>query len=300
MTYKVANTVGLALASVIASAGPLLACDQYNAAVAAVQSDNPSEAAALYETILVSPECDDPLREWVADYLARSSFAYAVEKATTPEDKRDALLRALSYEKHWRSYAELGRIDWAAKNYGPAATNFQLAINELVDGDPGHVAEESEIAEVYQLATAAMALADTPVEMPTTRSGEIGGIFKTKIRGFSVEEVSLPITFKYNSTEFDASGQTYADALAEHLKLLAPASVVLAGHTDPRGGEEYNLDLSEARAVKLSEFLHSHGFNGEIQVKGYGESRLPVAPEGIAPDSEEYFRIARRVTFEAE
>lgn len=300
MTRTIARTVGLALATTVLSHGTALACDQYNAAVAAVQADNAQQAAALYETILVSPECDDPLREWVADYLARDSFAFAIEDATSPDEKRAALLRALSYEKHWRSYAELGRIDWSAKDYTSAATNFQLAINELVDGDPGHVAEESEIAEVYQLATAAMALSDTPVEMPTTRSGETGGIFETKIRGFSVEEVSLPITFEFNSTEFDATGEAYAEALAEHLKGLAPSFVSLAGHTDPRGTEEYNLKLSEARAAKVSEFLMSHGFTGEVRVSGLGESDIPEPPEGIEPGSEEHFRIARRVTFNAE
>lgn len=288
----------LAVATLVATSGSALACAEYDDVVAAVQGNDTAEAAKLYEVISVSAACDDKIREWVGDFLAQDSFLTAME-VSSPDDQRDALERALGYEKHWRSYSELGRVDWRAKNYAPAAANFQLAINELIDGDPSHEAEEAEIAELYQLASAAMALADTPVELPRTRSGSTGGIFETKIRGFSVEEVPLPITFEYNSTAFDSVGETYAGVLVDHLLQSAPTSVSLAGHTDPRGGEEFNLTLSEARAAALKDFLREGGFEGEIEVAGFGESQLPTPPEGIEPDSDEHYRIARRVAFTA-
>lgn len=286
----------LAVAALVATSGIAVACAEYDDVVAAVQGNNATQAAELYEAISVSAACDDKIREWVGDFLARDAFLTAME-VSSPDDQRDSLERALGYEKHWRSYSELGRVDWRAKNYAPAAANFQLAINELIDGDPNHEAEEEEIAELYQLASAAMALADTPVELPRTRSGNIGGIFETKIRGFSVEEVPLPITFEYNSTAFDTAGKSYASVLVEHLRQSAPTSVSLAGHTDPRGGEEFNLTLSEARATALKDFLREGGFEGEIEVTGFGESQVPPAPDGIEVDSDEHYRIARRVAF---
>lgn len=280
-------------------AGAAIACPQYDAVVRAVSAGDAAEATRLHEVIAVSPECDDALREWVGDYLARESFL-AAHEASTADAKRDALTRALRFETHWRSYAELGRLDWSEKNYASAANHLQLAINELAEGDPNHAAETAEIAEIYELATASLALADDAVSMPKTRSGEIGGVFKTAIRGFSVEEVQLPITFEYNSTEFDNLGVTYAQALVEHLGILGADHIFLGGHTDPIGGETFNMDLSLARAEALGSFLKSNGFNGQIDVKGYGESQFPSPPPGVKAGSEEHHRIARRVAFRAE
>lgn len=294
MTRFTLTTFGFVLV-----AGTAAACPQYDDVVTAVQNDNEPRAAELMEAIATTAECDDALREWVGDYLAKKRFAYAVQEASDPDEKRAALQEALGYEKHWRSYAELGRIDWNRKNYRDAATAFQLAINELVEGDPTHPATEEEIAEVYELATASLALSDAPVQMPKTRSGTAGGIFNMKVRGFEVEEVPLPITFEFDSTDFDAAGAIYANALVDHIIMLAPGSVRLAGHTDPKGDEQYNLGLSEARANVIGDLLRSAGFEGQIEIAAYGESKLPEPPTGIEPMSEEHFRIARRVAFSA-
>ncbi|NNE81500.1 MAG: OmpA family protein [Silicimonas sp.] len=278
------------------AASPAFACPQYDTVVAAVQADDQSGAEVLYEEIVFSAACDDAIREWVADYLARENFLAALD-SDKADEKRRLLTRALGFEKHWRSYAELGRLDWAEGQYSKAAQNLQLALNELAEGDQSHKADTDEIGEVYELATAALALADEPVDMPRTRSGTTGGIFTTSIRGFEVEEVSLPITFEYNSTEFDQIGTDFADALVEHVALTSPNLVVLAGHTDPTGSDAYNLTLSEARADAVRELLVANGYNGEVEVEGFGETRLPPAPPGIEPNSEEHYRLARRVAF---
>ncbi len=277
-------------------AGPAMACPQYDTVVAAVQGGDKSGAEALYEEIVFSAACDDAIREWVADYLARETFLTALD-TSEPDEKRRLLNRALGFETHWRSYAELGKLDWSVGAYGDAAAHLQRALNELSEGDQTHTAETDEIAEVYELATAALALADAPVEMPRTRSGTTGGIFTTSIRGFEVEEVSLPITFEYDSTEFDEVGEEYARALVEHITLTAPPWVELGGHTDPAGPDAYNLSLSEQRALRVKSLLVENGYSGEVRIAGYGETRIPPAPPGIEPGSPEHNRIARRVAF---
>ncbi len=277
-------------------AGPAMACPQYDTVVAAVQGGDKAGAEILYEEIVFSAACDDAIREWVGDYLARENFLAAVATEDTTA-KRDLLKRALGFETHWRSLAELGRLDWATGDYAGAAAHFQQALNELAEGDQDHTADTTEIAEVYELATASLALAEKPVEMPRTRSGQTGGIFTTSIRGFEVEEVSLPITFEYDSTEFDPIGKEYAQALVEHITLTAPPWVELGGHTDPSGTDEYNLSLSEKRAMRVMSLLVDSGYSGEVRIAGYGETQIPPAPPGIEPGSEEHHRIARRVAF---
>ena len=280
-------------------ASPAWACPQYDTVVSAVQSNDTSGAEVLYNEIIFSAACDDAIREWVGDYLARENFLAALA-AEAPETKRTHLEEALKFERHWRSLAELGRLDWSLENYAAAAQHFQLALNELAEGDQSHDAGTEEIAEVYDLATAALALAEEPVDMPRTRSGNTGGIFTTSIRGFEVEEVSLPITFEYDSTEFDAIGAEYAQTLVNHLVLSAPSSIALGGHTDPVGPDDYNMTLSMARAERVKSYLVENGFSGDIRISGYGETRLPPAPPGITPDSPEHHRLARRVAFRAE
>lgn len=284
-------TVGFTLTAFAAAA-----CPQYDAVVAAVQDGDAAMAKPLYAAIAVSPDCDAALQEWVGDFLAREAFAIALnsDDAVT---SRDALAEALSYETHWRSFAALADLDWAAKDYAAAAENYQLAINELVEGDQTHAATQDEIATLHSMATSALALAQEVVAMPKTRSGAAGGVFTQSIRGFEVEEVPLPITFEYNSTTFDASGAAYASALAEHLIAMGPPSVFLGGHTDPIGGEDYNFDLSVERAEALAAFLGESGFDGEVNIVGFGETRLPAPPPGIVEGSDEHFRIARRVSF---
>lgn len=284
------------IAALTCTAGTALACPQYDTVVAAVQTGDTTGAEVLYEEIVFSAACDDAIREWVADYLARENFLKALDTDSTDE-KRQLLTRALSFEKHWRSFAELGKLEWAEGRYADAARQLQLALNELAEGDQTHAAETDEIAEVYELATASLALADQPIDMPKTRSGTSGGIFTTSIRGFEVEEVSLPITFEYDSTEFDAIGAEYAATLVEHIRLSAPAVVSLGGHTDPVGSDGYNLGLSEQRAERVRAFLIDSGYEGEIEIAGYGESQIPPAPPGIEPGSDEHHRLARRVAF---
>jgi outer membrane protein OmpA-like peptidoglycan-associated protein len=274
-----------------------LACPQYDDAVAAVNAGDLAIATPLYDAVILEPTCDDAFRGWMATFLARENFAIGMDDALTVEARRAAYQAALAYEPHWRTYAALGQLAWDGQDYTAAAGDLQLAINALVDGPLEHEASHDEIAAVYQLAAAAVALSDKVVPMPTTRSGDEGGLFATSIRGYEVTEVPLPITFAYGTDDFDASGAAYAQMLADHLVTFAPATISLTGHTDPIGGDDYNMDLSEQRATALADFLRSAGYEGEITVAGLGRSQVPPAPPGIVVGSEEHYRIARRVTF---
>ena len=65
---------------------------------------------------------------------------------------------------------------------------------------------------------------------------------------------------------------------------FADTRFLLVGHTDARGGAEYNLDLSYRRAASLRQWLvERFGFRAErISAEGRGEQE-PVAT-GNSPD----------------
>jgi outer membrane protein OmpA-like peptidoglycan-associated protein len=277
------------------ASGPAFACDSYDAVVAAVQSDNRAEALRLYDVISADDGCDEAIRGWTGTYLAREYFRDAMDPAASVGERRRALDASLALETHWRTMAELGRLEWTEKNYGAAAGHLAKALSEIAEGNQAHDVSSVEIERLRRLYTSALALDDDVVASAETGSE----LFRTTYRGFKVEETPLPITFVFDSTEFDAQGRIYADALLNHLLTHNPPRIELDGHTDPMGSEEYNLDLSLARADAVRQHLVRGGYRGEIVVRGFGEQKLPEPPVGVAAGSEEHHRIARRVAFRA-
>lgn len=73
----------------------------------------------------------------------------------------------------------------------------------------------------------------------------------------------------------DAFGALDADVAA--LKERGDVKVEVAGHTDSRGSDEYNVNLSQRRAEAVRNYLISKGIAADrLTAKGYGESQ-PVA-----------------------
>ncbi len=73
----------------------------------------------------------------------------------------------------------------------------------------------------------------------------------------------------------DAFGALDADVAA--LKERSDVKVEVAGHTDSRGSDEYNVNLSQRRAEAVRNYLISKGIAADrLTAKGYGESQ-PVA-----------------------
>ncbi|KAJ55882.1 hypothetical protein ACMU_08930 [Actibacterium mucosum KCTC 23349] len=271
-------------------------CTEYDPFTAAVQNNAFEDATALYETLYLNPSCDTALRNWGARYLARENFIRG-KKADDPAASEGYYEAALNYEEHWRTYAELGHLAWDRSDYNASAKYYQMSVNMLADGPAEHHATQEDIETVFDLASAAVALADGEIEVPKTRSGAPGGILVGSVRGFVVEEVSLPVTFLFGQTTFDEGGARFASLLADHLVEVGAKRVELSGHTDPIGDEDANMKLSLKRAKALEEFLVEQGFEGEISVQGFGETQPPQAVNGMDTDSQEFHRLSRRVVF---
>lgn len=66
--------------------------------------------------------------------------------------------------------------------------------------------------------------------------------------------------------------------------------IELSSHTDSRGGDAYNLDLSEKRAKSAVDYIISQGItSNRIIHKGYGEmALLNKCSNGVQCASEEH------------
>jgi outer membrane protein OmpA-like peptidoglycan-associated protein len=79
--------------------------------------------------------------------------------------------------------------------------------------------------------------------------------------------------------------------LARALKGPAGRRYLIEGHTDDRGGEAMNQELSERRAARVKAWLVEAGVDGErLETKGLGQTR-PALPN----DSEAGRAANRRV-----
>ncbi len=126
----------------------------------------------------------------------------------------------------------------------------------------------------------------------------LGALAQTK--SFGIEAgVSLPVKFEYNKAELNKAGREQAAQLGEALvdEAYAQNHFTLLGHTDSRGTEAYNLDLSRARARAVKEFLVlNYPIEGSrIAIEGYGESKPLYRGE-----SEDIYGINRRVEVRVE
>ncbi len=99
--------------------------------------------------------------------------------------------------------------------------------------------------------------------------------------------LGLNILFAYDSTEILPESRPYLERLGEVLREPGNAGTRLAvvGHTDAKGPDAYNLDLSQRRAVAVEAYLaRNHGVDpGRLGVWGMGEGRPLPGLDGLDP-----------------
>lgn len=85
------------------------------------------------------------------------------------------------------------------------------------------------------------------------------------------------ILFDVDRSELRPEAKTELTDLAGILKKYDDTIILIEGHTDSTGPEEYNMQLSKRRAESVSHFLASQAVSpGRFSVIGYGEVQ-PVA-----------------------
>jgi peptidoglycan-associated lipoprotein len=96
-----------------------------------------------------------------------------------------------------------------------------------------------------------------------------------------VEAISLrDIHFDYDRYDIKSEHAKALEENAKWLKSNARTLVLVEGHADERGTNEYNLALGERRAKTTRDYLMSLGVEGaRISIISYGEER-PTCKEG--------------------
>jgi len=103
-----------------------------------------------------------------------------------------------------------------------------------------------------------------------------------KPKGFDMR-----LTFDLDSSDLLPEAQANLEVVATALKddRLRVAKFKIEGHTDARGSDDYNMNLSIARAQSVADFLVSRDVDrSRILAEGHGES-APLAADPLDPDN---------------
>jgi outer membrane protein OmpA-like peptidoglycan-associated protein len=101
--------------------------------------------------------------------------------------------------------------------------------------------------------------------------------------------VDLEVPFAYNSDTIDAEAVAVLRTLGAALRdpSLADDRFLIAGHTDAKGGQHFNLDLSRRRAESVRRFLVAQfGIAGNrLVARGFGLTHLKNRAEPLAAEN---------------
>lgn len=90
------------------------------------------------------------------------------------------------------------------------------------------------------------------------------------------------VYFDTNKSNVKGTSATTLDRLVGILKEYPNSNVLVEGHTDSGGSDEYNMKLSQQRAESVTSYLTSHGLSSSrFTTKWYGESQ-PIADNTTA------------------
>jgi OOP family OmpA-OmpF porin len=132
---------------------------------------------------------------------------------------------------------------------------------------------------------------DSQDKCPDTPKGDrvdsVGCSFKT--------EIKLPgVVFETNKADLLPESLPVLEGAIATLKRYPDLKIEVAGHTDSRGSDAYNLDLSARRAATVLKYLQDGGVQNALTSRGYGE-RQPVASNNTDEGRQANRRVVLRV-----
>ena len=104
--------------------------------------------------------------------------------------------------------------------------------------------------------------------------------------------------FDLNKAEIRPDAAIELDKVVKYLKEYASVHIEIRSHTDSRGSDKYNLELSDRRAKSTAAYIISKGIKAErITGRGYGETMLLNRCNAFTRCDEEDHQVNRRSEF---
>ena len=110
---------------------------------------------------------------------------------------------------------------------------------------------------------------------------------------FDRELLLQGVKFATNSAELLPESIPVLENAIATLKRYPEVNIEVAGHTDSRGSDAYNLDLSARRAESVLKYLREGGVSNTLTSRGYGETE-PIASNDTDDGRQQNRRVVLR------
>ena len=272
---------------------------------AAAKSKSLESATAAEKDLAAAPGCGRQrvsARQGVLD-LYRVEADRLKRQSAAPAKQLEVLNAALAYGNAWNAwdiYARIGdlRRRMPSADGHPDHAAVSLAYDEAVRAidlaPPSVRPATAEIERIVGLAYQYEALSPTPVPRRAT--------FTRIARQINVERTPVPLQFVYDSDKLTEAGLEQARNLLGLLKEEDMPPILLVGHTDPKGSDDYNDKLSVRRAVAVRNVLAAGGYPAaRIDTEGRGKrdiDKLKIVDHGDFT-VEQVHQMLRRVELDS-
>jgi outer membrane protein OmpA-like peptidoglycan-associated protein len=120
---------------------------------------------------------------------------------------------------------------------------------------------------------------------------KVAGAEVTRVGEGLVVTFESGLLFDFDSDQLREPSRENLNNLANSLSQFGDSKLLLVGHTDDKGTDAYNEDLSRRRAAAVGNYLISRGVpSSRIQTSGRGESE-PIAPNDTDADRQKNRRV---------
>ncbi|NNC48944.1 MAG: OmpA family protein [Flaviramulus sp.] len=184
-------------------------------------------------------------------------------------------------------------------------------IQDTIVGDNAHYIFKIEPNKKYKVRGTRKAYIPQDVEFSTDSKGKVQHNIYLNLESFAdaeervkekevdvVQVVLDKIYFDFDEAIIREDAANTLNVLVDLMKKYPSMEVEVSAHTDARGPDQYNLDLSKLRATSTLEYLVSQGIErNRLKSIGYGEMQPlnKCVKEGICDDRE--YDINRRCEF---
>jgi len=157
---------------------------------------------------------------------------------------------------------------------------------------PEPVPSEQELAALHQKEIEVLNENHIPAPQ-SDKQEEIRKRVAEQIKSHQGEHIELaPLFFNFNEDEFSVVDMDPFLIAVEFA--LQGKHILIEGHTDPRGSDQYNVQLSIKRVKKIQQLMHQMGVpDDRISIIGYGEEHT------VNSQDEKEHQESRRVDFKA-
>jgi len=216
-------------------------------------------------------------------YIAQRKAELAIALGDMAADKASKDAANADFEKKQTELLKQGKQDLSASEKKTAETLAAMAADKA-NREKSDVDQQRRQAELDKQGKQDLSASEKRTADALAELAKLAAV-KEEARGVVVT-LSGSVLFRSGESKLMSSAKAKLTQVANALLAVRAHNLIVEGHTDSRGSESYNQDLSQRRAEEVRTYLVKRGYPADrIQASGKGKGS-PIAdnasPEGRA------------------